>query len=261
MLRLTVLSALAGILLVACGDDGSRPDAGPAPMDVGPPPPDRDVGPPTPGEDAGKPPDAGRPMGGSCPAGACDIVAQDCSGAGEGCYWDGSAPICAPAGSAGDGEPCEGANDCREGFLCDGGERICRAVCCDGNHDDCPLGQMCLINLVNEDGTPTGLGFCQGCDGCDILDQSTCPGGQGCYPGTADMCLICVPSTMNLTEGATCSAANDCGPGFLCAGEPAQCHKVCAMAEGAEPSCADGQTCNPVTGFPETAGICIPPGG
>jgi hypothetical protein len=202
--------------------------------------------------------------GGLCPMGACDLLTQDgCDTAmGQGCYFAAMMaggdpmPLCAPAGTAGDGMPCMNVNDCQEGFICDGSDMICRHACCGGDSSACPFGQACMISIVDSMGRATGVGLCRASDTCDLLTQEGCMEPRGCYPSGDG--VICIESTMDLMENAACTAANDCAPGFACAGMPSRCHAFCRLG-GGMPACRMGQTCTGLSGAPAMVGVCTPP--
>ena len=162
--------------------------------------------------------------------------------------------MCVPAGTAGEGMPCTNVNDCQEGFMCDGD--VCRAVCCNGSSDSCPVGQSCLISLTDSDMNPTGVGLCRFPDTCDLLAQTGCPAGQGCYPAGGDGSVLC-SAPGSVADGTACSFTNDCAIGSVCAGPSgsATCRKTCDRT-GGDPMCPDGETCGGVGGFPENVGVC-----
>jgi len=270
-----VLLALGmGLLLTAgCGDDSSRPADSGTPrdtsvadtgvvlmdgsIDTGTTPTDSGI-------DTGTiPGDGGTGM---CPSGACDILSNVGCGTGEGCYFAssgpdaGPAPVCATAGTAGDGAACTALQDCQEGFLCDTGAGICRHYCCDNSDTGCPLGQRCSVTLVDAAGHPTGVGFCRLPDTCDLLAQSGCPSGQSCYPSGGDG-VSCTASSDNAVEGASCMFANVCAGGLICVNTPGVCAKLCDRDMAGGPTCATGQTCGGVTGLPTNVGVCTPPSG
>jgi len=231
--------------------DGSMIDTGTAPpidsgMDTG-------MTPPT---------DGGTGM---CPSGACDILSNVGCGTGEGCYFAasapdaGPAPVCAMAGTAGDGAACTGLQDCQEGFLCDMAAGVCRHYCCGGSDTGCPLGQRCAISIVDGAGMTTGVGICRLPDTCDLLAQTGCPAGESCYPNGDG--VICGASSDGVTEGGACMFANTCAGGLICVNMPGMCAKLCDRDMAGGPTCGSGQTCGGVTGLPANVGVCTPPAG
>ncbi|MBM4397224.1 MAG: hypothetical protein FJ087_16260 [Deltaproteobacteria bacterium] len=72
----------------------------------------------------------------------CDLLAPACK-EGQGCYRTGLAdfPICAPAGTAVQGEPCDGGSDCAKGYACNG--NACAKLCKPGGEPACDDGFDC----------------------------------------------------------------------------------------------------------------------
>ncbi len=250
------------LALVACGDD-DRPADDPTTTD-------RDMG-DTP-RDFGPPVDSGPvDLGGDidmttstsmCPEGACDLVSNEGCEAGDGCYFAAAAageppaPLCAPAGTLGDGAACSNANDCQEGFICVGDPGVCRKICCADNDEDCDpttTGQLCLINLVDEAGDPTGVGACQLPDDCDPVAQTGCESPEACFPSGEGAFTCATPGPG--TQGSSCESEG-CAAGFLCinADGGAICAQVC---DTADPTCDDaGTSCGGLTGY-EDIGVCV----
>jgi len=175
-----------------------------------------------------------------------------------------ASPMCQPAGTGTSGTACMNYSECAEGFTCiqnpSGTGGKCQHFCCGTPGSGCPTGQSCDVQIIDEMGNPTGVGYCKLPDVCDpTMMMSGCGAGEGCYIGM-DGGGTCIASTRNLTEGMTCTAANDCAPGLACysvgTGGP-QCYKYCdGMAMPSQ--CATGQTCNSLglTVLPNL-GICI----
>ncbi len=224
------------------------------------------------GSDAGMPPDDGGGGGGeggaaACPAGACNLITNEGCAAGEACQFvrtmpgETPAPMCIPAGTGGDGASCDDPSDCREGFACDAANGVCRAVCCGMDDASCPIGQRCIINIVDEAGTPQGWGMCKAPDECDILMQSGCPSGQACYPAGSDASVLCAAPTPGAgMQGDDCDSINACTGGFICIsmGGASTCRKACSVA-GGEPACPMGLRCVRLNGSPEGVGVCADP--
>jgi hypothetical protein len=85
--------------------------------------------------EAGVPPagDAG-PAPTDAPTGCqpCNLLTQDCQGAGQGCYPSGGGcACCTPAGATGALAPCIESTQCDRGLLCVAGviEALCQPVC------------------------------------------------------------------------------------------------------------------------------------
>lgn len=270
MLRRTALvSMMCTLALAGCGDDGGRPDTGVADSAVDSTAPDTAI--PDGGvpdgtvADTGTPDsttaDTGTPPTGMCPVGDCDLLTNAGCEAGSACYFASpmmgapAAPTCAMAGTGGDGADCTGIQDCQEGFVCDNGAGVCRHYCCGGSDTGCPTGQSCLVSIVDDMMMPTGVGICRISDTCDLLAQTGCPDGQACYPGGGDGTVLCVDAGA-AASGAACSFANDCVPGAVCLATDV-CASLCNITDMT--GCADGETCNGLTGAPEGVGVCVTP--
>ncbi len=265
MKKITLI--LACCLAVACGDDDGDDttttpdlgrDSGTTTEDDGGMTTTPDMNTTTPDMGGG-----GGGLGSMCPAGDCNVVTSEgCDTAGEACYFGAAeagadaAPLCAPAGTMGDGASCENANSCQEGFICIGEPGVCRRICCGDSDDDClpeTTGQLCSISIVDDEGMPTGVGACRLPDDCDPVAQTGCAGGDACYPsgGGAYSCAEPGPGT----QGANCDSVN-CAAGFMCiTGDPNPiCVQICNTAS---PVCdAAGTECGGLTGY-EDIGVCV----
>jgi hypothetical protein len=138
----------------------------------------------------------------------------------------------------------------------DGGQ--CRKICCGDSDALCPMGQTCQVRIVDDEGSPTGVGLCRTSDSCDPLTQSGCAAGQGCYPNDGGTVCTMPVSGMGLPLGEACVSANDCAPGLTCAaqaGAASSCVPFCRLPEG-EPSCPEGLVCGTLTGFTDF-GVCV----
>ncbi|MFT5356315.1 MAG: hypothetical protein ACI9KE_003538 [Polyangiales bacterium] len=256
--------ALALFMLVACGDDDGRSDAGG--RDSGPTPDSAvadsgaiDAGAPSdagPGQDTGAPDasttDAGPsgPRGGLCPATEmCNVVLGTGCEAAESCFVAGGADsamsVCAPAGAVALGGTCMAADECQLGLSCIG--NTCQPLCCGDSDADCPAGGVCngLSNLE-------GIGVCLLPDGCDLVMQTGCGAMLGCYPLSSEGGTRCATSGA-AAVGAACEASNDCAGGTICL-DDGVCHSLCALESE---TCGD-QRCAPLNGFDEV-GVCVAP--
>jgi hypothetical protein len=75
---------------------------------------------------------------------SCDLLAQDCEAAGEGCYIvDQQGTLgCVGAGDGQPGDTCQYTNDCIAGVMCMG-EGVCQTLCEVGVGDLCAEGETC----------------------------------------------------------------------------------------------------------------------
>jgi len=128
---------------------------------------------------------------------SCDLLLQDCPGAGEGCYIAGE-PVCVGAGTVPTGDPCSFANSCLPGNICIGsaGDYRCRSVC--GPWMDC-LDAM---------GSPTTCA-CGDIVACGA-DEICFPIGDGLGGVVDDTAGVCIPDS---EAGGTC----DCSASPICA--------------------------------------------
>jgi hypothetical protein len=89
---------------------------------------------------------------------------------------------------------------------------------------------------------------------CDVLDQATCPAGEGCYPTITYPTAPCEPeiySTFCLAAGlgqqwADCYSLMDCAAGFICVvgGIGTQCQRSCDSSNPT--SCPKGLFCDAI---------------
>ncbi|NOY93060.1 MAG: hypothetical protein GXP55_17895, partial [Deltaproteobacteria bacterium] len=118
--RMLLALGLGLAMLAGCGGGGGRPMDSGTRSDTSTP--DTGVTLMDAGVDTGSPVDSGMADtstttpdggGGVCPTGACDILSNTGCDAGQACYFSsgapdagGPAPVCAPAGTAGDSASC-----------------------------------------------------------------------------------------------------------------------------------------------------------
>lgn len=255
VLRVSLGVVAVSAVMVACGGGGGGGgrDSGPGPVDA------QMLDAPTTPTDAQPGTDTGmttRMCG--VAGGACDVIAQDCAGATDGCYYArtmmGADPttLCAPAGTAGDGEACTTVDDCLPGFTCDSGN-VCRHYCCMGMSTDCALGQICVgISGAGE------IGVCNAIDNCTLAPQGGCDAGEGCWVIADDGSTTCFTAGTK-TEGQACGPLNDCVAGFGCfgiGGAAPACIGFCRL--GMDSDCSGGHTCQEVGGgLPTGIGLCL----
>jgi hypothetical protein len=105
----------------------------------------------------------------------------------------------------------------------------------DGTIIDIGTGQLEVAIEVNETGAT----------GCDLIQQTGCAMGEGCYFGGEDgLTPICAPAGMS-PPGSACMQQNFCAPGAFCGsfdGENVSCIAICSVS-GMGPTCPAGQAC------------------
>lgn len=169
---------------------------------------------------------------------------------GQTCTWVGEvpAPICAPAGDAGLGDPCGEQTLCAEGVCLglNGDAPRCFDLCRDAA--DCG-GESCLTL----EGAPFLICEQPGLyPACDLL-ASTCAEGRGCFMVADEATPVCIPAG-ETPAGDACPYANSCLAGDACIN--GTCRDLCDPAGAALPACPDGASCKPIA---ETnAGYCAP---
>jgi hypothetical protein len=218
------------------------------------------------------PPDAGQA---DAPGGACDPYAASPCGAGLKCtVLQTSTSVgfgCGSKGSKAEGASCtqlvagmmQTGDDCADGMACFAlqGETTptCRQLCkSDGSGTACPDMAMCTLRITDL----PAASFCRATPTCQLLQQTGCPAGQGCY--LIPTGGVCAPAG-TAAPGAACAAANDCVPGATCVvvmGTAGKCVSLCSTAPGGTPGCAatgtGGATCMDPPGgtLQPNAGIC-----
>ncbi len=126
----------------------------------------------------------------------CDLLLQDCAGAGEGCYIA-SEPVCVGAGSVPTGDPCSFVNSCLPGSICIGsaGDYRCRTFC--GPWMGC-------FDLGTGTVTACGCGDTVAC----ATDEICFPIGDGVGGVIDDIAGVCLPEAD--TDGCDCTADPIC---------------------------------------------------
>lgn len=157
------------------------------------------------------------------------------------------------------GEPCtvegsraSGLDSCALGSICWGvdaetGEGSCVPYCT-GSTKSLGCGDPEQSCSIGSDGV---LALCLST--CDPLEPSSCPQGQGCYPG-GYASFVCAPDQSGDEGGLfdTCEFTNDCAPGFVCltadnvgacdVDAPRCCVPFCDLLD---PTCPAGTQCFP----------------
>ena len=122
---------------------------------------------------------------------------------------------------------------------------VCRHYCCGGDGSHCPTGQLCAVVIGNPDNSTTRAGYCIVPDNCDLVMQTGCDPGEGCYDVGDNGTSLCATPQDDVAEGEPCAHANDCVPGLFCAsraaGDPYRCRRYCD--ESAKMPCAAELTC------------------
>jgi len=90
---------------------------------------------------------------------SCDVLAQDCPTATDGCFLTQSGPQCGPPGTVADGQTCTNANSCMKGSVClnlNMAGNKCHHICrLGGGAPACTTGTCTMVN-----GLPAMTGLC-----------------------------------------------------------------------------------------------------
>lgn len=157
-------------------------------------------------------------------AGAALVLAYECVPATTSRDRVGLDIVCAPFSrplSAG-----ESYDPCRQGLNCapdpsNSALSRCQEMCGGMGAPACAVGEYC--NILNAE-EPTRFGVCIAASGCDAVEQTGCPEGQGCYwvfGGDGSVIGDCQdPSSTDggplPGPGDACTFTNDCAPGTQC---------------------------------------------
>ncbi len=163
-------------------------------------------------------------------------------------------PVCTQAGQGIAGMPCAGPTDCAATFECVG-DGTCAHYCCSGV---CSTNQFCDVQGLAVDGT-VKVPVCMPVfpkSGCQLLNDTSCPGGSTCAVVRGDGQTSCV--AVGKAKVKTPCDAEHCAQGLTCLGAPGQrkCFQLCDTTTSA--GCSAPQTCKgglPLFKDPET-GIC-----
>jgi hypothetical protein len=197
--------------------------------------------------------------GGDECATSCDLVAQTCCGDGETCDLLSGVKQCRGAiGSGGYTTECQSSDDCAAGFSCIQVLLLGRSEClkwCDG-HDDCDgPGGACDLGISFDGVDIPGATTCT--PQCDPVTSEGCPAGWGCHVyqrnDASGSETICAPAGAG-GQGATCSAEDECAPGFTCITSLAQCLQNCPFAPLGD-ECSGGTTCSSYDDHPTIGGV------
>lgn len=208
------------------------------------------------------------------PAGACDVILQNCPMATDQCYLASSGAgmppttQCAPVmGTLSEGMMCTGLQACADGLFCNANETPsrCRHYCCDRAASDCPIGQSCIP--FGDGTTEFHVGVCEPSASCEVIPQSGCM--------ATEVCVAFMDGSRRCQEagtaaiGASCGGTSgpDCVPDAICVGptdppdSPQFCREWCRIAMGATPNadCTNTtDTCQAIGGIDATFGVCFP---
>jgi len=224
-------------------------------------------------------PDAGTPDGKVTFTGCAPAQPGSCAPP-QTCYVDCTTQqgVCVQGGTRGSGEACNSNSDCMAGtqcfdFGCGPNTKYCLKFCnADG---DCAgstaVGAVsaCTDPVVCPamGSTPAVTTSYKTCGFvCDPRGDGKkgCPAGLTCFlfnsgsggqdaPGCG-----CTALTQVGTDGAKCTTANDCAPGFLCdqMSGGTVCRRLCQMASPGD--CPTGQACAALQNN-ATFGVCLAP--
>jgi hypothetical protein len=91
---------------------------------------------------------------------ACNLANDDCTEAGEACYYTPDGPRCRPVGQGAATSPCEQSTDCIPGHVCWPGGSTCKGICNqgDGIHNACQSPTQAQCSSLAGGGP--GVGYC-----------------------------------------------------------------------------------------------------
>ena len=167
---------------------------------------------------------------------ACDIFTQECpaadDGSAQGCYLAGVGPECAPAGTLGEGDDCDEANECKPGLLCISDR--CHVACnpkTNGPDPKCTFS--CSLGSVGIQGS-NDVAVCDLVDddpSCNLLQQN-CDAGKACYvTGQGAKCKDAGTTPV----GSDCTGPGDCVPNSVC--QAGKCRQLCDPADALHEEC------------------------
>jgi hypothetical protein len=190
---------------------------------------------------------------------ACRIVAADGANTASGLVQ----PVCAAAGTGGDGAWCKASSECAPAYDCVGAG-TCQRYCCSGNVE-CVASEFCDIQPTTQT-TGILIPVCmpiQPAAGCELLPDPSapsCPMDQTCSVVRENGATSCV-AVGAATAGDECDDTH-CQAGLVCIGTPGQrrCYQLCHTNAAGVGDCSttQQQTCKgglPL--FPDPSiGIC-----
>ncbi len=128
----------------------------------------------------------------------CDVLAQNCPGAGDGCYLAGGASVCVGAGVGQLGDSCTAANQCSPGMVCIGsteGGFVCRDFC----------GPWMECFDAGGDPVSCACGSCRACGPAELCFAI----GDGVGGVAHDIAGVCIPAA---DSDCDCTATPICPP-------------------------------------------------
>lgn len=204
-----------------------------------------------------------------CNEGSCSCMAPggtgECSPSGcgcessEGCYYTTATSwTCFPAGSVGEGEPCESNDDCEAGHSCV--SDTCRAYCGQGQACDGDCSPVYVDGELVAD-----WNYCHAV--CNPIPTSTlssdpaCASGQRCtllFAGSS----VCGPVNSSAgTRGSRCEGNVDCQTGTYC-NATGHCAAICWVDDDTCPLFGVGLGCrtyvDPISIDDAEVGECLP---
>jgi hypothetical protein len=190
-----------------------------------------------------------------CPDSPCRLVGPQCGcRGGDACYLAGTAGrVCAPPGTAAEGDSCSSPADCAAGTQCinissDSPAVYACARFCDEDSDCVGAGSACELTLSDGGGGSLPARLCT--RSCHPVDQTGCPEDSACAMFSEGGVTItdCVAPPGTGTQGDACEDGTECAGGFVCIDpdgtmgtEPSQCMHWCEVVTG--DGCASGESC------------------
>ena len=171
-------------------------------------------------------------------------------------------------------------DSCAPGYVClhdpVSNRDICEKLCSMDNREECEKldrEAACIWNPGIMLDPESRAIICKEFDDCDILCQTGCDEGYGCYVGGDGLHYgtVCAPfipleEENQGMEGDECEVYNNCQPGYICntALTPPSCEKVCDLHPGVNDNCEvelciTGQSCTVINWVIETDGSSYTP--
>lgn len=201
----------------------------------------------------------------------CDPAVAGSCPATQTCYVDCANQMgrCVPGGTKGPGELCSSNNDCAPGtqcfdFNCPSTTRVCLKFCA-GDDACAEMSTTVGASTCRDPVLCPALTTYKTCGfACDPRGTAAvgCPAGLSCFlfadpaGGQDSPSCSCPAATRIGTDGASCTGATDCAPGFICdqmnGGQ--FCRRLCKM--GSAGDCSGGTACTSLANN-SVFGVCI----